>query len=123
MDASRGEANPSKGGRPGCRTAPCAREARVTRAARLVCPRPPTPHPLINPYTLAHKTRPPSYDYAGSNLPNTKYYVRCVRGNPSYGVNAFKDNGDSTITDTATGLMWQKVEGFFVCGLGRGGRG
>lgn len=50
------------------------------------------------------------YDYAGSNLPNTKYYVRCVRGNPSYGVNAFKDNGDGTITDAATGLMWQKAD-------------
>ncbi|RME63844.1 MAG: DUF1566 domain-containing protein, partial [Caldilineae bacterium] len=31
--------------------------------------------------------------------------VRCVRGN-TYGVNQFVDNGDGTITDSATGLMW-----------------
>ncbi len=35
-------------------------------------------------------------------------YVRYVRGNTSYGVNSFMDNGDDTITDQATGLMWQK---------------
>jgi len=34
-------------------------------------------------------------------------YVRAVRGE-SYGVNAFMDNGDGTITDEATGLMWQQ---------------
>lgn len=34
------------------------------------------------------------------------YYVRCVRGNPDYGVNAFTDNGDGTVSDAATGLMW-----------------
>lgn len=37
-----------------------------------------------------------------------KFYVRCVRGNTSYGVNNFVDNGDQTISDKATGLMWQK---------------
>jgi len=31
-----------------------------------------------------------------------------VRGNTSYGINNFVDNGDSTITDNATGLMWSK---------------
>jgi hypothetical protein len=31
-----------------------------------------------------------------------------VRGNPGYGKNDFTDNGDSTITDRATGLMWAK---------------
>ncbi|MGQ1947902.1 Lcl C-terminal domain-containing protein [Geofilum sp. OHC36d9] len=35
-------------------------------------------------------------------------FVRAVRGNPSYGINAFVDNGDSTITDNATGLMWSQ---------------
>ncbi len=35
-------------------------------------------------------------------------YVRYVRGNTSYGLNDFVDNGDDTITDQATGLMWQK---------------
>ncbi|MEM7552105.1 MAG: DUF1566 domain-containing protein [Bacteroidota bacterium] len=29
-----------------------------------------------------------------------------VRGNGSYGINNFIDNGDGTITDEATGLMW-----------------
>lgn len=35
-------------------------------------------------------------------------FVRAVRGNQSYGINNFVDNGDSTITDKATGLMWSK---------------
>ena len=34
-------------------------------------------------------------------------YVRAVRGN-SYGENDFVDNGDNTVTDKATGLMWAK---------------
>ena len=34
-------------------------------------------------------------------------YVRAVRGD-SYGSNEFDDNGDGTVTDTATGLMWQQ---------------
>lgn len=38
---------------------------------------------------------------------NTKY-VRYVRGNTNYGENNFKDNGDNTITDQATNLMWTK---------------
>jgi hypothetical protein len=37
-------------------------------------------------------------------------FVRYVRGNPDYGVNDFVDNGDSTITDQATGLMWMQVD-------------
>lgn len=36
------------------------------------------------------------------------FYVYYVRGNTSYGVNNFTDNGDQTITDNATGLMWMK---------------
>ena len=35
-----------------------------------------------------------------------QFYVFYVRGNPDYGVNDFYDNGDGTITDKATGLMW-----------------
>ncbi len=35
-------------------------------------------------------------------------FVRYVRGNPAYGKNDFHDNGDETVTDRATGLMWQK---------------
>lgn len=36
------------------------------------------------------------------------FYVLYVRNNPDYGVNQFKDNGDGTITDTATGLTWMQ---------------
>ncbi|MCP4545184.1 MAG: DUF1566 domain-containing protein [bacterium] len=35
-------------------------------------------------------------------------FVRYVRGNATYGANDFDDNGDGTVTDLATGLMWQK---------------
>jgi len=38
------------------------------------------------------------------------FFVQCVRGNPSYGTNDFHDNGDGTITDRATGLMWSKTD-------------
>jgi hypothetical protein len=34
------------------------------------------------------------------------FAVACVKANDTYGVNAFTDNGDGTITDSATGLMW-----------------
>jgi len=39
-----------------------------------------------------------------------KLFVRYVRGNPEYGKNKFTDNGDGTITDSATGLMWMKTD-------------
>ena len=38
------------------------------------------------------------------------FFVLCVRGNPSYGKNDFHDNGDGTVTDRATGLMWSKAD-------------
>jgi hypothetical protein len=38
------------------------------------------------------------------------FYVQCVRGNPSYGQNDFLDNGDGTISDRATGLMWSRQD-------------
>ena len=37
-----------------------------------------------------------------------KMYFRMVRGNINYGKNNFKDNNNNTITDSATGLIWQK---------------
>ena len=37
-------------------------------------------------------------------------FVRYVRENTSYGINDFADNGDGTITDYSTGLMWQKSD-------------
>lgn len=36
------------------------------------------------------------------------FYVIYVRGNTKYGINNFVDNGDGTITDNATGLMWMQ---------------
>ncbi|MBN1482010.1 hypothetical protein EH223_06765 [candidate division KSB1 bacterium] len=38
------------------------------------------------------------------------FYILYVRGNPDYGVNDFHDNGDGTITDHATGLMWMQAD-------------
>jgi hypothetical protein len=38
------------------------------------------------------------------------FFVQCVRGNPNYGKNDFVDNGDGTVTDRATGLMWSKAD-------------
>jgi hypothetical protein len=37
-------------------------------------------------------------------------FVRYVRGNPDYGANDFVDNGDGTIADRATGLMWSQAD-------------
>ncbi len=36
-------------------------------------------------------------------------YVRCVRGD-IYGANDFANNGDGTVSDLATGLMWQQAD-------------
>lgn len=41
-------------------------------------------------------------------LTDKTFYVYCVRGNESYGVNNFVDNDDGTVSDSATGLMWEK---------------
>lgn len=49
------------------------------------------------------KTRPGSSDA-------NEMYFRMVRGNPSYGINNFIDHGDGTISDLATGLMWQQAD-------------
>ncbi|MDF7799341.1 DUF1566 domain-containing protein [Pontiellaceae bacterium B1224] len=38
------------------------------------------------------------------------FYVLYVRGGSNYGVNQFKENGDGTITDEATGLTWMKAD-------------
>ena len=39
-----------------------------------------------------------------------KLYVLYVRGNSEYGINNFIDNGNGTISDHATGLMWSKED-------------
>ena len=38
------------------------------------------------------------------------FFAICVRGNPAYGTNDFRDNGDGTVTDHATGLVWSKTD-------------
>ena len=49
----------------------------------------------------------------GLQMPNgtvKKFVVQLVRGNPAYGKNEFADNGDGTVVDKATGLMWAKAD-------------
>lgn len=46
---------------------------------------------------------------------DNKMYFRMVRGNTEYGKNNFVDNQDGTISDLATGLMWQNKDD----GIGR----
>lgn len=38
------------------------------------------------------------------------FYCLYVREGAGYGINDFVDNGDGTVTDRATGLMWQKAD-------------
>ncbi len=38
------------------------------------------------------------------------FFVIYVRGNTDYGQNNFQDNGDGTVTDHATGLMWMQMD-------------
>lgn len=46
---------------------------------------------------------------AGGTQPN-RLYVRYVRGNSAYGVNNFADNGNNTLSDRASGLMWSRTD-------------
>lgn len=50
----------------------------------------------------------PKYD-PQSGQPATMYF-RLVRGNTAYGINNFSDNGDGTISDNATELMWEQSD-------------
>jgi hypothetical protein len=54
------------------------------------------------------KGYPPAIAYGQWTEAN--FYVRYVRENPAYGVNSFKDNGDGTVTDAATRLMWSQPD-------------
>jgi len=51
----------------------------------------------------------PKYDPPTFTTPKTMYF-RMVRDNPQYGINNFNDNGDGTISDNATELMWQQAD-------------
>lgn len=50
------------------------------------------------------------YDLVMPDGTTKTFFVQCVRGNTSYDANAFVDNGNQTITDSATGLMWSKAD-------------
>lgn len=50
----------------------------------------------------------PKYKKA-TGTANTMYF-RMVRGNSDYGKNRFENNENGSITDLATGLMWQKAD-------------
>jgi Protein of unknown function (DUF1566)/Putative metal-binding motif len=49
------------------------------------------------------------YPLSMFNSDNT-FFVVYVRGNSDYGRNDFTDNGDGTISDNATGLMWSQTD-------------
>ena len=44
----------------------------------------------------------------GDSRINKLYFLRLVRGGDSYGDNQFVSNGDGTISDQSTGLVWQE---------------
>jgi uncharacterized repeat protein (TIGR01451 family) len=46
------------------------------------------------------------YGLLGRGGDEKTFYVLCARDLADYGVNDFVDNGDGTVTDRATGLMW-----------------
>jgi PKD repeat protein len=52
----------------------------------------------------------PRYDPASGNTVPQTMYVRFVRGNTGYGVNKLVNNGDGTISDKGTRLMWSRTD-------------
>lgn len=52
---------------------------------------------------------PPDGEAPGGGGNVAAKFVRCVRGD-AYAVNEFIDNGDGTISDLATGLMWMQTD-------------
>lgn len=77
--------------------------------------------------TLGSTTTMFGYNFRDGYLkgyPSTKTFtVFYVRGNRNYGRNMFVDNGDGTISDLATGLMWMKYDtGMFQLGPAGNGK-
>ena len=52
----------------------------------------------------------PKYQPGSNNTIPRSMYFRMVRGNVAYGNNDFEENPDGTISDRATGLMWQQAD-------------
>jgi len=50
------------------------------------------------------------YDLVMPGGTDKTFFVQLVRGPAGYGTNSFTDNGDGTVTDAATGLMWSKTD-------------
>lgn len=50
------------------------------------------------------------YDQVMPNSSSFLFFVQLVRGPTTYGINSFVNNGDGTITDTSTGLMWAQED-------------
>lgn len=50
----------------------------------------------------------PLYMQSPEGTSDKTFFVMYVRGNTDYGQNSFTDNGDNTVTDQATALMWMK---------------
>lgn len=50
------------------------------------------------------------YPNGEGNTSDKESVALYVRGNDEYGENDFADNGDGTITDAATGLMWMQTD-------------
>ncbi|MCU7922318.1 MAG: DUF1566 domain-containing protein [Candidatus Thiodiazotropha sp. (ex Dulcina madagascariensis)] len=48
------------------------------------------------------------YPYNHPPTDPKSFYVLCVTGNTSYGINDFADNSNGTVSDHATGLMWEQ---------------
>ena len=77
--------------------------------------------------TLAGNTTVFGFNFAdgrikGYGVDQEEFYCYMVRGNTSYGLNLFEDNGDDTITDLATGLMWMQYDsGYYEAGVASDG--
>lgn len=71
--------------------------------------------------TLGGNTTVFGYNFADGRIKGyevtKEFYCYHVAGNTNYGVNLFEDNGDETITDQATSLMWtQNDSGYYEAG-------
>ena len=71
--------------------------------------------------TLGGNTTVFGYNFADGRIKGyeitKEFYCYFVRGNTNYGQNQFVENGDDTITDEATGLMWMTFDsGYYEAG-------
>ncbi|TXT40654.1 MAG: hypothetical protein FD135_1080 [Comamonadaceae bacterium] len=50
------------------------------------------------------------YDLIMPGRAEKTFFLQCVRGNPAYGRNTFIDNGNATVTDRSSALMWAQSD-------------